>query len=256
MTVQLSIANVPVVGQLQRELAVVAVEKRGARHERGYRDGQRERIYTAVFFPTILVTHGTRSSDEPEREANHLFRPDTVERIVLVEQRREQHRESRLVELNSVPEGRAAEPLVLIPVTVRVLRRYQVAQHVTRLVPAADAEQRTRALDEIARPHEVITAALVARIAPRHAQARHHGAGIHFVLMTSQHHARGLELRGQHIGQAARPGAGVAAAVPLRPQLRVRAPDLREGLLQRRRRKRGRRNFAGAEAERERTATP
>ena len=100
-----------------------------------------------------------------------------------VERGGEQHRQRGLVELHALPVRRAAEPLVLVPVAVLVLRRDQVAQRVARLRLGAERQQRAGAFDEIARPDQVIAAALVAGMAPGHAEARDHRAGIGLVEM-------------------------------------------------------------------------
>ena len=99
----------------------------------------------------------------------------------------EQHRQSGLVELHALPVRRAAEPLVLVPMAVLVLRRDQVAQRVAGLRLGAERQQCAGAFDEIARPNQVIAAALVAGIAPRHAEAGDHRAGIGLIEMGAQH---------------------------------------------------------------------
>ncbi len=62
-----------------------------------------------------------------------------VERIALIERHGEQHRESGLIELQAYPVGLAAEPLVLVPVPVGVLRGEQIAQRVARFARAPTA---------------------------------------------------------------------------------------------------------------------
>ncbi len=123
-------------------------------------------LMPAILLPAILVRDGPHAGDEPERAANHAGRLDAIQRIALVQQRREQHRQRGLVELHALPIRRAVEPLILIPVAVLVLSGDEVAQHVARLGLAADAEQRHGALDEIARPDQVIPAAVVAANCP------------------------------------------------------------------------------------------
>ena len=122
--------------------------------------------------------------------------------------------------------GDAAEPLVLVPVAVLVLRRDQVAQRVARLGLGAERQQRAGAFDEIARPDQVIAAALVAGMAPRHAEAGDHRAGIGLVEMRAQHDRRDSRLLADRRRQVQHRDAVFAAA-------REPAFPIRDLLLQR-----------------------
>ena len=82
--------------------------------------------------------------------------------VALAEGGGEQHRERGLVELDAAPERRAAEPLVLVPMTVLVLCRDQIAQRIGGLALGAERQERAGAFNQIARPYQMIAAALVA----------------------------------------------------------------------------------------------
>src|SRR5260370_11841424 len=90
--------------------------------------------------------------------------------------------------------GSAADPLVLIPVVILQLSCHQIAQGVARLLIGAERQQRTGGLDQIARPDQMVAAALVATIAPGDAETRDHRARKGLVEMAAQYDPRDQEL--------------------------------------------------------------
>ena len=145
---------------------------------------------------------GPSAGDEAERAADHILDLDAGERLALVEGGGEQYRKRGFVELDALPVGRAAEPLVLMPVAVRQLRRHQIAQGVARLLIGAERQKCAGGLDQIARPDQMVAAALVAAVAPRDAETGDHRAGKGLVEMAAQHDRRDQELvrqRRRHI---------------------------------------------------------
>src|SRR5439155_5273478 len=158
----------------------------------------------------------------------------------------------RLVELDALPVWRTAEPLVLVPVAVFGLRRDQITQRVARLLLGAERQQRAGALHEIARPDEMVAAALVAGVAPGHAEARHHRAGIGLVEMRPQHDRRDDRLLANRVGQVEHRRAALGAArLPALPIGDLLLQDVAEGLDEARYCQGRRRLGAAAEAERQ-----
>src|SRR5207244_4655401 len=115
----------------------------------------------AVLLPSILLGDGTVAQNEPRRLADH--RPQVEIRLLSFasHQLGEQDRQRHLVELHAAPVRRPVEPHVLPPRAVRLLRAPEVAQRTPREMRMASREEAAGALDEIARPDEVIAAELV-----------------------------------------------------------------------------------------------
>ena len=192
------------------------------------------------------------SHQERQRPANHVGDFSALERATLIERDREQHRKCALIELHTGPVALAAQPLVLVPVTVRILRGEQIPQRVACLARRADRQQRAGAFHQIARPHQVITLALLARVAPRHAQGSHHGTRIGLVLVGAQHHGGNADLLGARLRQAG--GQRLfrrTVGMPARPAAALSLPGNRERLRQRGERQRRRSIGAAAKAERQ-----
>ncbi len=245
-------ARIPVVGERERERGGVGRQVAGARHEG--RDAHREceGVETRILLPAVLIARGALPHEEGERAPNHVRDFGAVQRAALIERHREQHRKGGLIELHAEPVALAVEPLVLMPVSVLVLRGDEVAQRVARFARRPDREQCAGALDQIARPHQVIARAFLARVAPGHAQGSHHGAGKSLVLVGAQHHGGDAHLRCARLGEPrGERGFRRAARVPERPALALPLPRRLKRLRQRRQRQGCRGLGARAEAERE-----
>src|SRR5680860_1123877 len=122
-------------------------------------DGKREHIEACIFLPAVLARGRAGTDDEAYGARDHVLHGDRVQRLALGQERGEQDGKRRLVELQALPEGTAAEPLVLEPMAVLVLGGDEVAQHVARVAVGFHGDERAGRLDEIARPYEMIAAA-------------------------------------------------------------------------------------------------
>ena len=69
--------------------------------------------------------------------ADHIGYGDAVQRLTFSHAGRQQYRERDFVQLQALPIGRTAEPLVLVPAAIRLLRGNQIAQRVARLLASA-----------------------------------------------------------------------------------------------------------------------
>ena len=162
--------RIPVVGNGECQRSGIGWQMAGPGHQGRDAHRQGEGVETRVLLPAVLVADRAVTHQERQRAANHVGDFSALERAALIERYREQHRKRTLIELHTGPVDPAPQPLVLVPVSVRILRGEQIPQRVARLARCADRQQRTGALDQIARPHQVITLALLARVAPGHAQ--------------------------------------------------------------------------------------
>ena len=244
--------RIPEIGKRSREGCGGFIEELGARHQGGDAHGQRERIESGILLPPVLRAGRPGSRDEAERPADHVGHLDSAQLPAIGQRRREQHRKRRLVELNSLPEFLSAEPLILVPMPVRVLSRDEVLQDLARLFDASQREQRAAALNQVARPDQMVSAAVVACIAPRHAQARDHGTRENLVLMHAEHHGRYGELLdqiGRQLGR--RRECGHSIRMPDAPHLDMTRPADIERLQRSRYRQGGRGARTAAEAERQ-----
>ena len=132
------------------------------------------------------------------------------------------------------------------------LRRDQIAQRVARLLVGAERQQRAGGLDQIARPHQMVAAALVAAVAPRDAEARHHRARIGLVEMAAQHDRRDQKLFGKRRRHVERHGVALAAfGLPRLPWRDVLLQEVVERLQQAGDRQGRRRLGAAAKTERQ-----
>ena len=114
-----------------------------------------------VFFPAILLRHGTVSNDEAGGIADHG--PPAVEfaqRLGCLAAHKidEQNGEGGFVHLDAAPIGPAVEPQILRPVSLGLLRGFEVSQHADGVICRARSQQCARTLDQIARPDQVIPA--------------------------------------------------------------------------------------------------
>ncbi len=231
------------------------VEKGTPRHQGSDAGRQREGVQPGILFPTILVRRRPAARDASERPPHHVDRLNAAKGLTFGQGGREQHRIGHLVELDPAPGGLAPEPLVLVPMAFGILGGDQVAQRVAGLRLAAEGEQRARAFDEVARPDEMIAAALVPAVAPGHAEAGHHRARIGLVEMGAQDQDRGGELLLQDCRNVRRSCAGLTAApVPGLPVRDLAPEQIVEGLQQGGHCKGCRRFATAAETETEHTA--
>ena len=127
-----------------------------------------------------------------------------------------------------------AEPLVLEPVTVRLLRGDQVAQYPASVAATAQGEEGTAGFHEVARPHEVVAAAAVAGVAPRYRQARDERAGEASILVALDHR-RGASQQRIFVGceQRAHCRRRSHRRQPVVPFAAIRPPRSREAHRQR-----------------------
>ena len=245
-------ARIPVIGDCERQAASLRLEIPRSANERRDARGQGEGVDSRVFLPSVLVARRTVADDERERAADHVSHLDAIQLATLVELGGEQHRECGLIELHTGPVGLAAEPLVLIPMTIGELRGAKVAQRIESLACRAHRQQRAGALAQIAWPDEVIALPLLLGVTPGDAQARDHRSRIGLVEMRAQRHRRQLELT-QALGRQSvgRRRARGALLVPAAPVVDLTLPRGLERLEERAQRQRGGRFRAAAEAERQ-----
>jgi len=131
-----------------------------------------------------------------------------------------------------------------------------VAQSITRLLLGAQRQQRAGGLNQIARPYQMIPATLVAGIAPRNAEARHHRAGIGLVEMAAEHDRRDQKLFGERRRNIERHCAALAAfGLPRLPWRYVLLQQVVERLQQTRDREGCRRFGTAPKTEREHGST-
>src|SRR5680860_1671100 len=105
-------------------------------------DGKREHIEACIFLPAVLARGRAGTGDEAYGARNHVLHRDSIQRLAPGQERCEQNGKRRLVELQAWPEGTAAEPLVLEPMTVLVLGGDEVAQHVARVAVGFHGDER------------------------------------------------------------------------------------------------------------------
>ncbi len=243
--------RIPVIGEREREAAARFFDELRAGNQRRNAHGERERVDARILFPPVLVGARTVAGDETQCAAHHVPDFHGVQRAAFGERRRQQHRESRFVELHAVPERLAAEPLVLRPVPVFVLGRDQVAQDRARLVDFAQRQERARAFDQIARPHQVVAADIVAAVSPGNAETGDERAGIGLVVVHAQHHRGRRDLIAHGCGQIR---GKMQPLLPCAPRFDMLLPRMGERRGERGEGERRRRFAAGAETERERRA--
>ena len=186
---------VPAVGERESEVSFLAAEEFGRGNERHDLDPERERADAGILFPAVLWTDRAVRNEIAGSARDHcLGATYSAERILLRELGRENDGKADLVELNAGPEWLAGWKPVLVPGSVCILNRDEIGQDVTAPIDASDAQECERRFHAIARPDEMIAAKAVARISPRHAQARDHRAGIATIFMHFQNDGREIGL--------------------------------------------------------------
>ncbi len=248
-------AGVPVVGDHQRQIGCPPLQEPRAIDQGGDDDGERERVDAGVLLPAVLPRAGPFGQNETQRSGHHVRHRHLAQRVAGLQHARKQHGERGLVELDTLPERLAAQPLVLQPVSVRLLRRDEIGQHVARGIVGAQRDQRTGGFDQVSRPHQVVAAAALAHLAPRHRQARHHGTRVGAILVDLEDAGRapqqGQRLGANIAGVQLAPGAALA---PFPPAVGIRLPRRLEAAEQTGPRQRIGRLAAAAEAHGERAA--
>src|ERR1017187_5891530 len=102
---------------------------------------------------------------------------------------RQKNWKSHLVQLNTRPEGRPIDPKVLSKTAVIALRCSQIDERSQRCFHIAGRQQTAGALNEIPRPHEMITAFSLQvsfGLSPRNGQRCHYRALKSLVLVGQQ----------------------------------------------------------------------
>ena len=102
---------------------------------------------------------------------------------------RQQRRSGNLIELQARPIGRAVQPTVLGEAAVPPLNGSEPDQRAQGRASLASCEKRSRALDQVPSPYQMIatTVAFALGFAPGYAQGGDHSALKHFVFMGQQH---------------------------------------------------------------------
>src|SRR5262245_30532091 len=135
-------------------------------------DSKCEGRVAGILLPTVLA--GDRTvADDKSRGAKH-HRPEPRQLVITQStlaphQIDEQDGKGAFIHLHAGPIGGAIEPAILRPMAVRLLGSFEPKQHAPCILEVARRDERTRRLDKVARPDEVVaTEILVAFVeAPR-----------------------------------------------------------------------------------------
>jgi len=160
--------GIPVVGHQQGQGTFVFGQQLGTGHQCGNADGQRIRIHAGIFFPSVLRTGRAFSRQKSQCATYHIHNRHAPESLRFGQAHGKQNRKGNFVQLQTFPIMAATQPLILIPVAIRVLGRHEIAQHGARFLCATQCQQSLRALDQIARPNQMVAATLFTLITPGH----------------------------------------------------------------------------------------
>ena len=174
--------------ELRRVFIVTRARKFRHDHQAGDDRGQRGWRIPGSFFPAFLprlraVSHQITRGAQDQRP-----RIEKIERIRFVQMPGEQDGRGHFVHLQARPESFAAGPGILRQLAVGILQTSEPDERGTSGRDLTRGQQTDRALHEIARPNQMITAQLIValRLAPRNAERRHHRAAKRLVLMREQ----------------------------------------------------------------------
>ena len=190
---------VPVIGQLERVVALLGEKPRTRSHECGDRRRKREGTDAGILLPAVLRAHRAAAGEEAHGGAHHLPSARKLRLAQLGELGREQHRQRHLIELDAVPVGLAAREVVLRPVSSGPLRGNEMRENLPGVEPLVGGEQREGREAGVARPYEVIPAERFGAVTPRHRQARDDRTRVGAILVDLQHRRRELRRIAQRL---------------------------------------------------------
>ncbi len=206
-------------------LFAVFVGQVGGDEQGGDLHGHRRGEIAGFLLPAVERRDRAVSDQVADRPAHHRpkeLHPVVRQRLLAPGQRHQQDDERRLVELNTVPPGPAADLHVLRPVSVGVLRDAEIEQHAPGVLVQPSGQEGGDRLDHVAGPDQVVAQVAVAvGEAPGSGQTGDNAALESLGFMRA-HHGRAdvVQVDGRVAGLLQR----LEALQPLRPRPHVLVP--------------------------------
>ena len=180
----------------RRLIASFAREACGTDQGRDVRSKRGWRI-AADLFPAFLRSHGAMPNQICGRPQDHGVRVKVLESVLAFEPPGEHDGKGDFIQLDSPPVGLTVNPEVLGETSVLLLGDIEIDECSQGCDTISGGEHRIRAVDHVARPHQVVTALVLIAygFAPGDGKRGDEGAGIRLVFMsTEQAEARAVQV--------------------------------------------------------------